>query len=624
MLTVKSLGKKIIKPQSYTDALSLLEHYSPYTTNLTQIKDLLEQSENENNYDAMVKLGEFWLLGFPIASDSVNTDATLVKDGKFYRNPDLAMYYFKKAFSKSNEASFYVSLLLQQSMLTTAFDKYLPVLDTPVATIKSLEETNLQQLSSMAISAKIFQYERCKSSFPIPNFLQQEQLSYLSFPFYNKPMCGHKCDSLANSALVAASKAIEYIFKNQRESSLMNAIGEDNSKWLYGEDMKNWIKLQEKNFRNHPKGMATIGYNYVIGKPDHGFEPEIKAGLELLEKAASAGEIQAYESLGEIYSKGKGVEKNITKAIEFLEYATNQGSLYANALLGEIYLKGQDVPIDIKKGLDLLNYAASKGNLYSFIVLGDYYFSMSNWEIALGYLLGSERFDEPQTLYYLGIMRLYGLGINKNCREALKYFKRVIHKGELGGYAEKGYSMYMNGDLEGAFLYNLVSASIGFENSFLSLAYMYENEMIPDKYKCKKGKEYCAAVYYALAYNNPKAMYKIGNLISKGNEYYKGNYTDAMQYYEKSSSLPESLFALATIYEYGLDVEANLTKSLDMYNNIIELADKGQMDHYAKYPAMIALIRNEVKMSPLIQEIVSYSNSTYQWLSEMFESVSMF
>ena len=143
----------------------------------------------------------------------------------------------------------------------------------------------------------------------------------------------------------------------------MNAIGEDNSKWLYGEDMKNWIKLQEKNFRNHPKGMATIGYNYVIGKPDHGFEPEIKAGLELLEKAASAGEIQAYESLGEIYSKGKGVEKNITKAIEFLEYATNQGSLYANALLGEIYLKGQDVPIDIKKGLDLLNYAASKGNL---------------------------------------------------------------------------------------------------------------------------------------------------------------------------------------------------------------------------------------------------------------------
>ena len=361
-----------IESPLFMNALSLLENYSPYTSNLTHIKYLLEISEQENDYDALQKLGEFWLLGYPISYENPNVDTSIVKDGKFSRNIDLAMFYFKKALSKSSDAGHFVSLILQQSLLINSFDKYLPAMDTPITTIKSLEDSSIQKMSSMAIAASIFHFERCLASEKIPEFLLQGPNPFIRLPYYQFPMCGYSCEKLAYLALAPATKSLEYIFRNHKESTYIRPIGEEAG--IYGKDAKNWLKMYEKSIRNHPQSMSALGQYYIKGNPMLGVEPEINTGIELLERAAQTGEVQAHENLGVLYSKGHGVEKNYTKAVEHLNIAFNKGSIIASALLGEMYLYGQGVEVDKIKGLGLLKSAASQGNIESITTLGTYFF----------------------------------------------------------------------------------------------------------------------------------------------------------------------------------------------------------------------------------------------------------
>lgn len=615
------LPSSSLEAKPFEQALTLLESFSPSTSNITHIKYLLELSEQDASYESMVKLGEFWLLGYPLSHNNPSASGELVKDGHFNRNTDLALYYFKKALTKSKEAGFYISLILKQSLLIDSFAKYAPVTGVQISTINSLEEANIDRMSSMAIASAIFHYEKCRFSPKIPEFLN-DPLSYINLPYYQFPQCGLGCEKLAYLAIAPATSALEFSMRSQKDRLPLKAISEDLG--IYGEDMENLLKLYGKSALNNPEYMSVLGEYYLKGNLAQGIEPEIGTALDWLNKATAAGNMHAYESLGNIYHKGLGVEKNYTKAIELLNIAKEQGSILAHGLLGEMFLYGKGLPEDVEKGLILLKYAAKQGDLESSSTLGAYFFLQKEWTEALAHLEYAAGYEDPQSMYYLGIMKLQGLGTMKSCFEALLYLKKVIFHGELREYEEKGFRMFMLGDLEGAFLYSLVSASLGVENSLLSLGYLYEKNLVPDKYKCKKGNEYCAAVYYALAYYNPTALHKLGNLISKGSGFFKGNYTEAAYFYEKSSYLPESLFQIAMMNEYGLGIEKNLTKALEIYNYIIERADKGFVDNNAKYPAMLAVYRNKAKMHPMFQEILSFANGIYEIVESLFNNSNLF
>ena len=608
-----SLGSDPLK-----EALSLLENYSPYSSNLSHIQYLLELSAQDDNYESMAKLGEFWLLGYPVAYENPNSHSYLLKDGIFNRNTDLAMHYFKKALSKSKEAGHYISLILQQSLLVDSFAKYAPVSGVQIATIKSLEEVSLKKMSAMAISASIFHYETCRSHPKVPNYLQGDPYSYINFPFSHNSFCDYDCEKLGYLAIIPATSALEYIQRLQRVKVPMPAVGEDIG--IYGDNMKNLLKLYGKSIGDHPQSMSALGDLYIKGNPPQGVEPEISTGVHLLEKAALAGDMHAHEQLGSLYYKGVGVDKNLTKAFEHLNIAKMQGSLVAHALIGQMYLYGQGLAQNTDLGLEFLKYASQNGNLEANAILGCYYFVQKEWENALHYLEVGAHYEDPQSMYFLGIMMLQGLGVRKNCNNAIYYLKKVIFMGELGEYAEKGFNLYMMGDIEGAFLYYLVSASFGVENSLISLGYLYEHKLVPEQYKCKKGNEYCAGVYYALAYQSSIAMNKLGNLIAKGNEHYPGNYSDALYYYQRSSYLPESLFAIAMMNEYGLGMEENLTKSVELYNDIVDKAKKGTVDEDAKYPALLAIARVKAKSNPIIQDLTAFAHRAYELIEHVLNS----
>ena len=115
-------------------------------------------------------------------------------------------------------------------------------------------------------------------------------------------------------------------------------------------------------------------------------------------------------------------------------------------------------------------------------------------------------------------------------------------------------------------------------------------------------------------------MNKLGNLIAKGNEHYPGNYSDALYYYQRSSYLPESLFAIAMMNEYGLGMEENLTKSVELYNDIVDKAKKGTVDEDAKYPALLAIARVKAKSNPIIQDLTAFAHRAYELIEHVLNS----
>jgi TPR repeat protein len=590
---------------------ALIDRYSPFTSNLTEIKSFLELSTKNKDMEMVSKLAEFWLLGYPISKTNPSISSELVENNVFKRNTDLAIKYLKKALNKSSEANYFVTLIYQQSLLIDSFDKYLPATGTSLTTLKSLEDTGMKKMSSMAITASIFNYERCKSAAKFPSFLE-DTLSYL---FTNSdPKCGYRCEQLANLALKPTTKALEYIFKTGRQSFPVKAINKDTQ--LFSSYIRTLRKVYGANIENQPNIMDLLLQNYI--------KDNIIQDINYTHSLNFNSLTQSHDNFVLLNSEDYDITKNFTKALENLYYAKEKGSVEAYAAIGKILITGQGVPVDKKQGLKMLRYAADQGHLESIVILGTYYFIDKNWKEALKYLEIGAQLEDFQSLYYLGVIKLQGLGTKKDCQTALKLFKKVIFKGELGQYAEKGYFMYMFEDYEGAFLYNLISASLGVENSLLSLGYLYENNLVPEKYSCKKGKEYCAAVYYALAYKSPTANHRLANIITKGNDYFSKDYLDALYYYEKSSSLPESLFAIGSMNEYGLGIDMNLTKSEEIYYDIIYKAENGVFDSDSKYPAMLALIRNKAKQNPVFQSFYSIANEIIQWGKDSIDLDNIF
>lgn len=598
---------------SYNDVHYLLDTYSPYTSNLTMIRNLLENKAEANDPEGFSKLGEFWLLGLPLATDEYYEDSDFINQGKFIRNYDLAVYYLKKSLSSSQESSFFVNLLLQQSLLVEGLDKYTPVSGVNSATVKSMQEKSISQLSALGIISTVNQYQMCLNRVYVPEFLRSKSVSTIPLQA-SKGQCGYNCEELAYLALNSATKSLKFLQRTNKEVYDIPSIADNDL--VSASKLSNILKMYEKqsSVSKHIKSFANF---YIQGHKIIGMKPELETGLRMLENSASQGNTNAHESLGVLYSEGRYVEKNMTKAINHLKTAMNKGSIAAYTLLGQIYLSGNDVVKDEELGLKYLKYAAQNADQDSYKVLGNYYFLKKNWEEALKYLEISASLGAPTSMYYYGIMSLQGLGTNKNCYYALDLFKQVALEGSLKKYAENGFIMYLNNDFEGAFLNFLVSGSLGVENSLLNLAYMYQQDLVPENFKCRNGKEFCAGFYYHQAYKNLESIHKLAKIVATGSENFAGNYSEAEKLFKKSEKLPESLYELAIMNEYGLGVNQNLTKAEEILKKMVEMAESGRIDKDSKYPALLALGRIWIKTSPISNFLVSLTNSFIEYFDEI-------
>ena len=99
---------------------------------------------------------------------------------------------------------------------------------------------------------------------------------------------------------------------------------------------------------------ATPAVQAEVPKPEEMFAK--------LKKEAEAGNADAQNNLGWLYSNGHGATQNYQEAIKWFRLAAAQGNTSAQLTLGKMYRSGQGVAQDHVRAQMWLILAAAKGN----------------------------------------------------------------------------------------------------------------------------------------------------------------------------------------------------------------------------------------------------------------------
>lgn len=91
-------------------------------------------------------------------------------------------------------------------------------------------------------------------------------------------------------------------------------------------------------------------------------EKSYVCAMELYEKSAIKGYVEAQYKLALMYGNGEGVPENSGQYIKWMKMASDKGHTQAQYSMGYAYLYGSNVPKNQSEGLRLLRLAAAKGD----------------------------------------------------------------------------------------------------------------------------------------------------------------------------------------------------------------------------------------------------------------------
>ena len=189
------------------------------------------------------------------------------------------------------------------------------------------------------------------------------------------------------------------------------------------------------------ESMNDIAYLHFIG--GYGIEKDEFEAFDWYAKAASNGASDALMKIGSFYKYGSdGVEKNINKAIYWYEKAADFEDVNSMFALGTIYYEGLDVKKDYEKAIKWYSQAADKGKLEAMSTLGHIYdFGGYGVErnIQKKFLWNKKEFEgylkhanegNVESQRKIGVFYEYGHGVEKDLKEAIKWYERASSKGD--------------------------------------------------------------------------------------------------------------------------------------------------------------------------------------------------
>ena len=289
-------------------------------------------------------------------------------------------------------------------------------------------------------------------------------------PTYNQAM-GLVYLNGSSSIDVDVDKAIEY-FKKSYELGNIGAAVRIGALYADGKrlpkDYKKAIEWFNKGIeKNSTQSMTGLSWIYDTNNPDtKDFHDDSKA-YNLLKKAMSHGNGDAYSMLGYWYTVGKYVEKDDQKAFELYKRAAELGSSNGMLNVGVNYLVGRGTVKDVDAAEKMWIKAAERGN------------AEAAWRLSASYSDGTFKVNTDKSVYYLNkaaaldnAAACYNVGMN--------YIKGI------DGYYPK--------DTFQAFVYMKKAADLGYVDACARLGYMYENGIgceknveLAKEYKAKAG-----------------------------------------------------------------------------------------------------------------------------------------
>uniref|UniRef100_A0A8D3CIG2 Fibronectin type-II domain-containing protein n=1 Tax=Scophthalmus maximus TaxID=52904 RepID=A0A8D3CIG2_SCOMX len=324
---------------------------------------------------------------------------------------------------------------------------------------------------------------------------------------------------------------------------------------------------------------------------------------------AEKGDVQAQVGLGQLHLHGgRGVEQNHQRAYDYFNQAANAGNTHAMAFLGKMYSEGSEfLPQNNETALQYFKKASDLGWVDGQLQLGTMYYSecggfrLYACLFLLLYGIGVKR-DYKQALkffnlasqaghilafYNLAQMHATGTGVMRSCHTAVELFKNVCERGRWSERLMTAYASFKEGEADAALVQYLLLAEQGYEVAQSNVAFVLDQKGAKI---FSENETYPRALLHwtrAAAQGYTVARIKLGDyhFYGYGTDV---DYETAVIHYRLASEQQHSaqaMFNLGYMHEKGLGIKQDIHLAKRFYDMAAEASPDAQV------PVFLALCK---------------------------------
>ena len=294
-----------------------------------------------------------------------------------------------------------------------------------------------------------------------------------------------------------------------------------------------WYKKAADADNGDPVAQCNLGLCYANGE---GVTQDPRAAVKYYQLAADQGYAPAQCNLGYCYETGEGIGSNPQKAVQWYKKAADQGYAIAQCNLAYCYENGIGVAQkNLKDAVKYYQLAADQGNERALENLATIYSNIqkiddTNLKTAAPYLkrIVENKKGNAQVYYLLGYCYYNGLGIDKNMKDAVYYYKLAANQGNT-----KALNALVN--------YYVDNPSADSQDAIKIFEKAAQNGNTIAQYQAgiwyDKAKDYTNALRYfkmAADAGSDMAQYQLGRYYEEGKNM-KQDLAEAMKWYKKSA-----------------------------------------------------------------------------------------
>ena len=378
------------------------------------------------------------------------------------------------------------------------------------------------------------------------------------------------------------------------------------------------FKLYKKAaYHENSEAMFQVGKCYEEGIGVK--KKDLEAAFRWYKGAASHEHIEASYNVGRMLLNGIGTQKNKVGAFKYLTYAADNNNIDAQTDLAYLYFELKEY----KKAYKYCLEASTAGNPRAIVLLSKFYYNgycvEKNITRFLNYLLQCDHFSNAEAQYTLGS---YYENEVSDMNRAFHWYSRAAHNNTNAVYkvAQMLYEgIGINKDVKQAYKWFKLAANNGNLPSMMILAQDYLEGNIDSA----EDNNFAINFLKKAAENgNSSAMYTYGCLIEKPNDrYIKTDYEEAQEWFLLSSKCGnnDAFAKVINLYSNGLHL-----KNLPILNDLHSMLDFG--DKHSQFNGDFSLANNYYQKaaeraanSELYKLGVSYENPGFSKPPSNFE-----
>lgn len=167
---------------------------------------------------------------------------------------------------------------------------------------------------------------------------------------------------------------------------------------------------------NSPAALNNLAFCYEYGK---GTGIDLEKAVRYYEESAKLGNITAQKNLANCYRYGTGVESDSNKVFYWTLEAAKNGDVESQGKISLYHLRGYGTNISHEEALLWYAKYYSKNN------------HISNVGEAFKFFKEKSEEGDSQALYILGKCLQYGVGVDRNHKEAYVYYRKAAELGHI-------------------------------------------------------------------------------------------------------------------------------------------------------------------------------------------------